>query len=160
MPHQPNANSSFGFRLDFIHYTDKMIRPALSLSFAIALAAVALSLPHSGQAQDRKHDPREREAMEWAPEFEEIIDDSRYRLIPLRRAVEIATARFDGRVIAARLLPPTADEREHGTVLVHELRLMTRNHDVLRIRLDARNGSFLEVAGAGLAKARRKGQYK
>ncbi|MDN3711129.1 hypothetical protein QWZ10_03585 [Paracoccus cavernae] len=40
--------------------------------------------------------------------------------------------------------------------LVHELRLLTPRRDVLAIRLDARNGRFLEVAGAGLAEARKK----
>ena len=35
---------------------------------------------------------------------------------------------------------------------------LTPWRDVLRIRLDARNGDFLEVAGAALSKARRKEQ--
>lgn len=77
--------------------------------------------------------------------------------MPLRRAVEIALARFDGRVIAARLTGPLPGERDRGVVLVQELRLLTPDRDVLRIRLDARTGAFLDVAGRGLAKARKKG---
>lgn len=95
----------------------------------------------------------------WAPEFENL-GGSEYGIISLRRAVELATARFEGRVIAARLTGPAPHERERGVVLVHELRLMTPGRDVLRIRLDARSGDFLEVAGAGLVKARRKGVGK
>lgn len=80
-----------------------------------------------------------------------------FRVVPLRRAVEIALARFDGRVIAARLTGPLPGERDRGVVLVQELRLLTPDRDVLRIRLDARTGAFLDVAGRGLAKARKKG---
>ncbi len=137
-----------------------MTRPLATFAAALALAIIAsLPLALAGYAKDGGHRPHKDEAMEWAPEFDQI-DDSRYRLIPLRKAVEIATSRFDGRVIAARLAPPTPHERDKGVAIVHELRLMTRNRDVLRIRLDAQNGKFLEVAGAGLSKARRKGQRK
>ena len=55
------------------------------------------------------------------------------------------------------LTGPTPHERDRGVALVHELRMLTPARDVLRIRIDARSGDFLEVAGAGLTKARRKG---
>lgn len=138
-----------------------MIRRRITLiAFCAALLAVQPLLADDGRDDRRKdgHDDRRDDdsAHDWASEFENL-DGSEYSIIPLRRAVEIATARFEGRVIAARLTGPAPHERERGVVLVHELRLMTPGRDVLRIRLDARNGDFLEVAGAGLTKARRKG---
>lgn len=76
-----------------------------------------------------------------------------FRVVPLRRASEIALARFDGRVIAARLTGPLPGERERGWCWSRSSPL-TPDRDVLRIRLDARTGAFLDVAGRGLAKAR------
>ena len=130
----------------------------------LALALFAALVPVQPLlADDDRHesddDGHEDRAEDWAPEFKSL-KDSAYRIIPLKRAVEIATQRFNGRVIAARLSGPSAHDREHGVVLVHELRLLTPDRDVLRIRLDARSGDFLEVAGAGLTRARRKGQQK
>ena len=78
-------------------------------------------------------------------------------ILPLHRAAGIVAERFRGRLIAARLVPPRPDERARGVVLVHRLRLLTPARDVLEIRLDARSGAFLEVAGAGLTRARRTG---
>ena len=129
-----------------------MIRRRTTLiAFCAALLAAQPLLADDGPGD--RHDDG---AHDWATEFENL-DGSEYSIIALHRAVEIATARFEGRVIAARLTGPAPHERERGVVLVHELRLMTPGRDVLRIRLDARNGDFLEVAGAGLTKARRKG---
>ena len=54
------------------------------------------------------------------------------------------------------LAPARPEERARGVELVHELRLMTRSRDVLLIRLDARTGAFLEVAGSGMTEARRR----
>ena len=131
----------------------RLCTPLIALCAALALPAAqpAAAGPLDGRAEfpdDPRHD--------WAPEFDRL-DDNEYRLIPLRRAIEIASARFDGRVIAARLTGPTPHERDRGVALVHELRMLTPARDVLRIRIDARSGDFLEVAGAGLTKARRKG---
>ncbi len=131
----------------------RLCTPLIALCAALALPAAqpAAAGPHDGRAEfsdDPRHD--------WAPEFDRL-DDNEYRLIPLRRAIEIASARFEGRVIAARLTGPTPHERDRGVALVHELRMLTPARDVLRIRIDARSGVFLEVAGAGLTKARRKG---
>lgn len=130
-----------------------MIRLGTTL---IALCA-ALLTGQPALTDDGPHAPGGDGRQDWAPEFD-TLGDSEYRLMPLSRAVGIATARFKGRVIAARLVPPNPTERDRGVVLVHELRLLTPWRDVLRIRLDARNGDFLEVAGAALSKARRKEQ--
>ncbi|QFG37484.1 putative membrane protein YkoI [Paracoccus pantotrophus] len=122
---------------------------SLSLPVALALALNAL-------AEDRGHDRGPPWPEDWAPEFESLQrHDS--RILPLNRAAEIVAERFRGRLIAARIVPPTPDERAKGVILVHELRLLTPKRDVLLIRLDAHGGDFLEVAGAGLTDARRKG---
>ncbi|ABL69417.1 hypothetical protein [Paracoccus denitrificans] len=118
------------------------------------LAALALALPASGD--DRGHDHAPPRPEDWAPEFESLQRRD-FRILPLNRAAEIVGERFRGRLIAARIVPPTPEERTRGVVLVHELRLLTPRRDVLLIRLDAHSGDFLEVAGAGLTDARRKG---
>lgn len=88
------------------------------------------------------------------PDFAQL-DDPGFRVIPLHEAARIAQGRFRGRLIGARLAPPGDAERARGVDLVHELRLLTPSREVLLIRLDARDGAFLEVRGAGLARARR-----
>lgn len=127
----------------------RLCTPLIALCAALALPVPAWTGDGGAEFSD---DPRH----DWAPEFERL-DDNEYRLISLRHAIEIASARFDGRVIAARLTGPSPHERDRGVALVHELRMLTPARDVLRIRIDARSGAFLEVAGAGLTKARRKG---
>lgn len=135
-------------------------RCTILIAFCAALLAVQPLLADDGRddrRDDGRDDGRHDDAThDWAPEFENL-GGREYSIIALSRAVEIVTARFEGRVIAARLTGPAPHERARGVVLVHELRLLTPGRDVLRIRLDARNGDFLEVAGAGLTKARRKG---
>ncbi|CAM3199773.1 Uncharacterized membrane protein YkoI [Paracoccus aminovorans] len=129
-----------------------MIRARL---FALPLLA-ALALPALGEDHHRGHDPR---AEDWASEFDDLGQQD-YRVLPLKRAAQIVAERFRGRLIAARLVPPRPEERARGVVLVHQLRLLTPARDVLAIRLDARSGAFLEVAGAGLTEARRKGNAR
>lgn len=90
---------------------------------------------------------------------DEFSPDEHFRgfdVLPLSRAAELVEERFHGRLISARLVPPRPHEREHGAVLVHELRLLAPGGAVLIIRLDARNGDFLETAGAGLTRARKR----
>jgi uncharacterized membrane protein YkoI len=127
----------------------RLCTPLIALSAALLMVQPLL-------AEDGPYGRGDDHRQEWAPEFG-TLEDNEYRLIPLHRAVKIATARYEGRIIAAQLTGPTPFERDRGVVLVHELRLLTPARDVLRIRLDARDGAFLEVAGAGLSKARRKG---
>ncbi len=133
-----------------------MIRLCTPLIALCATLALPATLPAAAGPRDGGAGFSDDPGHDWAPEFDRL-GDNEYRLIPLRRAIEIASARFDGRVIAARLTGPTPHERDRGVALVHELRMLTPARDVLRIRIDARSGDFLEVAGAGLTKARRKG---
>lgn len=118
----------------------------------------ALALPVQGQDHDhgRDHDGDHAFDHDWAPEFHDL-EQGESRVLPLKQAAAIVAQRFRGRLIAARIVPPTPDERARGVALVHELRLLTPARDVLAIRLDAHSGAFLEVAGAGLTQARRKG---
>lgn len=131
----------------------------LHMPLLILCSLLMLVAPASADRDGRGHDDDDHK-QDWEGEF--LPPDlppgaEEFRVVPLRRAVEIALARFDGRVIAARLTGPLPGERERGVVLVQELRLLTPDRDVLRIRLDARTGAFLDVAGRGLAKARKKG---
>lgn len=76
-----------------------------------------------------------------------LADD--FRPLPLPQAVEIVQARYHGRLIGAKLSGPFPSERALGVALVEELRLLTPQGNVLNIRLDARTGRFLEIAGIG-----------
>lgn len=118
------------------------------------LAALALPAPGQDHGGDHPSGPGD-----WAPEFHEL-EQTDSRILPLQRAADIVSRRFHGRLIAARIVPPTPGERARGVALVHQLRLLTPGHDVLAIRLDAHSGAFLEVAGAGLTEARRKGSRR
>lgn len=138
--------------------------PCLTLLAALALAAPAAAQPDGGHGDDDhgkdRHAgeaaPGDWPADDWSPEFRDL-ETQDFRVLPLHRAAGIVAERFRGRLIAARLVPPRPDERARGVVLVHRLRLLTPARDVLEIRLDARSGAFLEVAGAGLTRARRTG---
>ncbi|MFJ1293324.1 PepSY domain-containing protein [Paracoccus yeei] len=124
------------------------IRPALLvLAVAVLLGLATAFLPRAPHAAPPGHGD---EARDFVPE------DLGFRVIPLQEAARIAGRRFQGRLIAARLAPARPEERARGVELVHELRLMTRSRDVLLIRLDARTGAFLEVAGSGMTEARRR----
>ncbi|RDW14343.1 hypothetical protein [Paracoccus thiocyanatus] len=117
------------------------------------LAALALGAPAWGDGPRPGRDAPWPE--DWSPEFESLQRQD-FRILPLKRAAQIVAERFRGRLIAARIVPPTPAERARGAILVQELRLLTPRRDVLLIRLDAHSGAFLEVAGAGLTDARRK----
>lgn len=79
-----------------------------------------------------------------------------FRPLPLNEAARIVAERYQGRLIAARLAPPTPHERGLGVELVEELRLLTPTRNLLMIRLDARDGRFLDIAGIGQIEALRK----
>ena len=79
-----------------------------------------------------------------------------FRPLPLHEAARLVGERYHGRLIAARLAPPTAHERGLGVELVEELRLLTPARNLLMIRLDARSGRFLEIAGIGQIEALKK----
>ena len=71
--------------------------------------------------------------------------------IDIITAIAAATARFEGRVIAADLLEGRDDEPRS----VYSLRLLTPAGDVIEVRIDAEAGRIIEVNGRGLVEARR-----
>ena len=74
---------------------------------------------------------------------------------PFHRMAEAVTARYQGRLVAAETRPPLPHERAAGVELIYEFRLVTPQRNILNIRVDARTGRFLEVAGRGQLEARR-----
>lgn len=98
----------------------------------------------------------------WPDDDVDDHDDTEMRqhfygfdVLPLSQVADLVEARFQGKLIAARLVPPRPWERDRGVELIHELRLLTPRRDVLVFRLDARTGDFLDIAGTGLTQARR-----
>lgn len=78
-----------------------------------------------------------------------------FPVVSLREAVRVASGRYRGRVIGAALLRPRPEEAARGVQLVYVLRLLTPEQDLLLVRIDARDASFLEAAGNDLVRARR-----
>lgn len=79
-----------------------------------------------------------------------------FRPLPFHELAKRVDRRYRGRLIGADIAPPTPQERELGAALVYEFRLMTPQRHLLLIRMDARNGRFLEVAGRGQIAALRR----
>lgn len=73
--------------------------------------------------------------------------------IPLARAVALVAERYHGRMVEAEVRPGRGHERTH---LVYELRWLTPEGQVLRIRVSATDGAMLEVDGHGMLAARRR----
>lgn len=73
-------------------------------------------------------------------------------MIDVRTAIDRVLARYVGTVIEAELKRGRPDEL---TDVVYELRLLTPQGNMLRLRVDAANGDILEVDGRGLTRARR-----
>lgn len=105
----------------------------------------------------RPHVSTERNRGAFDQDDDDGLDDlPTFTILPLRLALQQASDRYRGRVISADLVRPTRAEFSRGVQLVYALRMLTPEHDVLMIRLDARDGAMLEVAGNDLARARRK----
>ncbi|MDO5642862.1 MAG: hypothetical protein Q4G26_10835 [Paracoccus sp. (in: a-proteobacteria)] len=75
-------------------------------------------------------------------------------LMPLHEAVSIVNARFQGRLMAARIDAPEPYEFALGAETVQELVMLTPQGNILIIRLDAVTGKVLDVRGRGLGTAR------
>lgn len=75
--------------------------------------------------------------------------------LPFHEIAKLVNARYSGRILAARIQPPMKVERAAGADLIYEFRLMTPQHNLLNIRLDARDGRFMRVSGRGQIQARR-----
>ncbi|MEE2860400.1 MAG: PepSY domain-containing protein [Paracoccus sp. (in: a-proteobacteria)] len=78
-----------------------------------------------------------------------------FRPLPLHQLAERVNDRYQGRLLAAEARPARPQERSLGAEMVYQFRLLTPARHVLDIRLDARDGRFLDVAGRGQTAARR-----
>ena len=114
-----------------------------ALSLVILTALPVATLPIPGGAQDM-------------PPFASTPELADFRPMPPRQVVRRVTARYAGRPIAIELVPPSPSEWDMGVQLVYHVRLLTEARNLLDIRLDARDGRFLEVAGRGQLQARRR----
>lgn len=83
-----------------------------------------------------------------------------FRPLPLHEIAESVSARYRGRIIAADIRPPHPFERQLGAELIYEIRLITPQNNLLNIRLDARTGRFMEIAGRGQIEARKQTEDK
>lgn len=72
--------------------------------------------------------------------------------MPLQQIMAIVTERYQGEIVAAEV---RSGKKREGTDIVYELRLLTPRSNMLKIRIDAMSGDFLEVDGRGLVDARR-----
>ncbi|MGP9804163.1 PepSY domain-containing protein [Paracoccus sp. NSM] len=127
-----------------------MIRVILPLMLT---AMLLLSLPAQAQAVPPDLEARDSEA--WNdPAGADVWTDA-FRPMPLHEAAAKVTVRYEGRLIAARTTPPTPGERDMGADLVYHFRLLTPGRMALDIRMDARDGRFLDVTGRGQMQARR-----
>lgn len=72
--------------------------------------------------------------------------------VPLARAFAIAEERYRGRALDGAIVRG----RKHEQDLVYVITFRTERGDILRIRLDAETGAFLEVDGRGQAEALRR----
>ncbi len=137
-----------------------MTRPRLILTL-LGLTALLAGALVFGRHESHHPSPPPQESRAHAMEEDELLLPEDMALVPsfevisLSQAAQIIEDRFEGKLIAARLVPPFAEEWQDGVALVHELRLLSPKRHVLMIRLDARTGRFLDVAGAGLAEARK-----
>jgi uncharacterized membrane protein YkoI len=73
--------------------------------------------------------------------------------IAITQAMARAQERFVGTIIEAELDVGRPHEK---TDSVYQLRMLTERGDILRIRVDARDGTILEADGRGLVDARRR----
>lgn len=78
-----------------------------------------------------------------------------FRPLPFHEIAKAVTDQYQGRLVAAETRPPRPPERALGAELIYQFRLLTPDRNLLNIRVDARTGRFLEVAGRGQLSARR-----
>ena len=133
----------------------RFLLAAVLILLAVALAAVAL-------APRGRHAPRPpagAEAMprplDLGPSGDAPLAGWAEEVMPMHRAVRLASRRFHGKVLDIALVAGRPGAEAYP--LVYRIRMLTRGGDVLDIRMDAFTGRFLELRGADLAAARRRG---
>ncbi len=84
----------------------------------------------------------------WLPAAASLADDRPRRgVLPLAAVLARVNGRFDGTVLDADI------RGDDDGRLAYEVRFLTRRGNVIRIRLDAATGEFLEVEGHGFVDA-------
>lgn len=131
--------------------------PALALIAAAALAALAWGSQRHRAPPPVMDPPAGMSPFPGPPALDpgDPLAGPMADLLPMHRAVQLATRRFDGKPLDIALVAPTAEDSAAGAVLVYRLRMLTRSRDVVEIRMDALDGRFLELRGADLGKVRR-----
>ncbi len=81
-----------------------------------------------------------------------LAHSAKAETIPLARAFAIVEERYRGRALDGTIMRG----RKHEPDFVYVISFRTDRGDILRIRLDAETGAFLEVAGRGQAEALRR----
>lgn len=109
----------------------------------IILSLITASLPALAAAQERL----------GAPSPAPVIEP--FRPMPFHELAEAVADRYEGQLLAAQTRPPNPRERDQDIELIYEFTLMTPQRNLVKIRMDARTGRFVEVAGRGQVAARR-----
>lgn len=66
--------------------------------------------------------------------------------LPLTTIVDKVAERYQGKLVDAEIKPP---KRHETAAVVYELRLLTPAGAILKVRVDAATGAFLEIDGRG-----------
>lgn len=80
------------------------------------------------------------------PPYSAAMAEGRGDLLPLNEIIARVAERYQGRMIDVEIKPGKRHERPP---VVYELRWLTPAGAVLKIRLDAATGDFLEIDGRG-----------
>lgn len=107
---------------------------------------LAQHVPQRGANWDDDWDDRAEEEPIPAPTFD---------VLPLKDVLRRVARRYDGRVLTVDISAPNDNEEDLGVQLVYDIRLLGPEGDVVRVRMDARDGRFLEVAGRDLERLRK-----
>lgn len=131
--------------------TAGMKRRSIIMLLLMSVAIVGLGWHLAGPEQ---HEPGRPPT---APSAHHQENGSRdFRPLPFHDLARRVGRRYEGRLIGAQATRPTAEERGIGAALVYEFKLVTPQRNLLRVRLDARDGRFLDVAGRGQLQALRR----
>lgn len=89
-----------------------------------------------------------------APTSSAAAQESGGHILALPRILEIVSERYIGEVIDVDL-DGQLERKDDDDDFVYEVRLLTRNGNILRIRIDAEDGELVGVDGHGFIEALR-----
>lgn len=129
----------------------RLILPVVLTILGLLAAGVMMMRHHAEAPRPAPRLPRLTETIALPDGFEAPTAE----VLPMHKAVRLATRRFAARVLDIALEPAIPAEQAAGVDLVYRLRMVTHSRDVLDIRMDALSGRFIDVRGADLSAARR-----